>query len=151
MSSGIINNYKKCKGSVFTYVFSIASTVFSTAGSTAEQLRKTPWCIHRIHHLKPHMYCTVIKDTPNYTKNLAIINTTLLIVSQKPGFGPLGQRLTIWGKLIWSLAIQRRPIKHEKRASALNNLISATNINRLCLTCSGGQSAAHSDEILTIT
>lgn len=36
-----------------------------------------------------------------------------------------------------------------KRASALNHLILATDINRLCFTCSAGHSEAHSDEFCT--
>lgn len=74
----------------------------------------------------------------------------LIIVSQKLGFALLGHSLTIWCKLMWSLGVSLRPIKHEKRASALNHLISATNINQLWLTCTVGQTAADTDEILTI-
>lgn len=61
----------------------------------------------------------------------------------------LGHRLTIWSQLNWSLSVLLRPIKHEERASALNHLISATDINQLCLTCTVGHTAADTDETVT--
>lgn len=62
-------------------------------------------------------------------------------------YGALGKCQTEWGKLISLLRIQLKLIKWGGESpSALYHPISASDINRLCLTCSSGTDAAHSDE-----
>lgn len=70
-----------------------------------------------------------------------------LFVFMKMKYDKLEKCQTIWGKLISLLRIQLKLIKWGgKGPSALYHPISASDINRLCLTCFSGTDAAHSDE-----